>query len=155
MTSFEVGFDQPAYLLLLALLPLLWLLSFRSLAGLGNVRRFLALGLRSLVLVMIVLALAEVQLLQTSNKVTVIYLLDQSESIPLEKRQAMLDYVVRDVERHRDAAREDLAGVIVSGRNATIEIPPFDDDIAVLGGIESYVSLRTDATKQWMSAQVA
>ncbi len=146
MFGFELGFDKPLYLLLLALLPALWLLSFQSLSGLGRVRRLVALGLRTVVLVAIILALAEVQTLRTSDKITVIYLLDQSESIPLEKRQAMLDYVIDDVEQHRDRTREDRAGVIVFGRNATIEIPPFDDDIVVLGGIESYISLSTDAT---------
>ena len=142
----QLDFEQPGYLALLALLPVLWIFSFRSLAGLGNFRRLLALALRSLVLLLIVFALAEIQLLKTSDKVTVIYLLDQSESIPLEKRQAMLEYVVQEVAEHRDAQREDRAGVIVFGRNANIEIPPFDDDIAILGGLESYVDLLTDAT---------
>jgi len=146
MSAFEIGFDKPAFLYLLLLLPVLWLFSFRSLAGLGNVRRFLAIALRTLVFTLLVFALAEVQLMQTSNKVTVIYVLDQSESIPLDKRQAMLDYVVDSVREYRDDQREDRAGVIVFGRNASIEIPPFDDDIQVLGDIRTYVDLRTDAT---------
>ncbi|MDP6720442.1 MAG: VWA domain-containing protein, partial [Pirellulaceae bacterium] len=124
----------------------LWIFSFRSLAGLGNIRRLVAIGLRTLVLTTIVFALAEVQLLQTSDKVTVNYVLDQSESIPLVKRQAMLDFVVKAVHNHRGKERGDLAGVVVFGRNATIEIPPFDDDILVLGGLESHVNLRSDAT---------
>lgn len=146
MFSFEIGFDQPWYLLLLGLLPLLWIFSYRSLSGLGNTRRFLAIALRTIVFALLVLALAEVQWLRTSEKVTVIYLLDQSESIPLEKRQSMLDFVIESVRTHRDAGRADRAGVIVFGRNATIEIPPFDDDIVVLGGMRTYVDLRTDAT---------
>lgn len=146
MYGLEIGFDQPWYLALLSLIPVLWVFSFRSLAGLGNIRRLTAIGLRTLVLTMIVFALAEVQLLQTSDKVTVTYVLDQSESIPVDKRQAMLDFVVQAVEDHRGKERGDLAGVIVFGRNATIEIPPFDDDIQVLGGLESHVNLRTDAT---------
>lgn len=40
--------------------------------------------------------------------------------------------------------REDRAGVIVFGREATIEIPPFDDDIAV-SQVESNFG-ATDAT---------
>lgn len=146
MSDLEIGFDQPWYLALLSLIPVLWVLSYRSLAGLGNIRRLLAIGLRTLVLAMIVFALAEVQLLQTSDKVTVTYVLDQSESIPLEKRQAMLEFVVQAVKDHRGKERGDLAGVIVFGRNATIEIPPFDDDILMLGGLESHVNLRSDAT---------
>jgi len=146
MFGLEIGFDEPAYLLLLLFLPVLWLASYRSLAGLGHVRRLLALALRSLVLVLLVLCLAEVQLRRTSEKVTAIYLLDQSESIPLETRLAMAQYVVESVRAHRRDQREDRAGVIVFGRNANIEIPPFDDDIPVLGGLDSHVNLRTDAT---------
>ena len=146
MFDLELGFDRPLYLALLAMLPVLWVMSFRSLAGLGNVRRLFALGFRTLVLVLIVMCLAEVQLRKTSEKLTVIYLLDQSESIPLEKRQEMLQYVIDEVDANRDRVREDRAGVIVFGRNANIEIPPFDDSIPILGGIESYIGLNTDAT---------
>ena len=32
------------------------------------------------------------------------------------------------------------------GRTANMEVPPFDEDILVLEGVESYVNLRTDAT---------
>ena len=115
MFSFEIGFDQPWYLLLLGLLPHLWIFSYRSLSGLGNTRRFLAIALRTIVFALLVLALAEVQWLRTSEKVTVIYLLDQSESIPLEKRQSMLDFVIESVRTHRDAGRADRAGVVESG----------------------------------------
>jgi uncharacterized membrane protein/Mg-chelatase subunit ChlD len=146
MFGLEIGFDKPLYLGLLALVPLLWLVSFKSLAGLGNGRRLFALGFRTTVLVLIVMCLAEVQLRKTSEKLTVIYLLDQSESIPIEKRQEMLQFVVEEVGTHRRADREDRAGVIVFGRNANIEIPPFDDDIAILGSVDSYINLNTDAT---------
>jgi uncharacterized membrane protein len=58
----------------------------------------------------------------------------------------MLDYTVEAVAKHRKDERQDRAGVIVFGRNANIEVPPFDDDILVLEGVDSYVALRTDAT---------
>lgn len=142
----NLGFDKPWYLLLLLLLPLLWVYSFQSLSGLGKVRRILALVLRSLVFLTIVLALAEIQWRQTSERLTVMYLLDQSQSIPSTQRQSMLQYVIREVAKHRDNDRRDRAGVIVFGRDATIEIPPFDADLPSVGNIESYVELRTDAT---------
>ncbi len=146
MFGWEIGFVRPWYLVLLALLPVLWVFSFRSLAGLGSMRRLVAIGLRSIVLALIVVCLAEIQLLRTSEKLTVIYLLDQSESIPRHKRQAMVDYVVQEVSKHRNGDREDRAGVIVFGADAKIEIPPFDDDLPTIGNIESYLELRTDAT---------
>jgi uncharacterized membrane protein/Mg-chelatase subunit ChlD len=139
-------FDKPWYLALLFFLPLLWIWSFRSLSGLGRLRRILALSFRSLVFTCLVFGLAEAQWRQTSERLTVMYLLDQSESIPSGQRQSMMKYVIREVAKHRDNDRRDRAGVIVFGRDATIEIPPFDADLPSIGNIESYVELRTDAT---------
>ena len=39
MLGFKIDFDQPWFLLLLGLVPLIWLFSYRSLAGLGPYRR--------------------------------------------------------------------------------------------------------------------
>jgi uncharacterized membrane protein len=142
---FDFGFDSPWYFLLLVPLPVLWVWSARSLAGLGTVRMLTAIALRTLVIVLIVLALAETQRLRQSEKITVIYLLDQSESIPAERRQAMVDFVRRNVLLHRDEGRGDNAGVIVFGREANIEVPPFDADITI-DRIESLPGFRGDAT---------
>ena len=152
MFGFHIGFDRPYYLLLLLLLPLLWIFSFRTLSGLGPYRRLFALGFRTLVLVMLVFALAEVQLRRVSDNVTVMYLLDQSESIPKPTREAMLRYVMEDSRKNRrsgdlSSASEDKVGVIVFGREATIEYPPFASEIIAVGGQpESLFQLRTDAT---------
>jgi uncharacterized membrane protein/Mg-chelatase subunit ChlD len=127
MLNFHLSFQSPWYLLLLAILPALGWLSFRSLAGLGHGRRLLALLLRCLVLGLLILALAETQMVRISQRLTVIYLLDQSLSIPPERREAMLKYVDAEVHRHRK--KDDRVGVIVFGRDAAIEIPPFDYDV--------------------------
>lgn len=145
MGNLHLSFAAPWYLLLLGLLPLLWWTSFHSLAGLGSGRRFLALLIRSLVIVGIVCAIASVQWVWTSDRKTVMYLLDQSASIPQAKRQLMLDFVIRSVAAHRNAERQDKVGIIVFGREASVEIPPFDDDIPQLGKLESYLE-RIDAT---------
>ena len=129
MFGFTIDFDAPWYLLLLGLLPLVWWFSFQSLAGLGNARRLVAIALRTLVLASLVLALAGIQLVRSSDRLTVIYLLDQSLSIPVDRRQAMLDYVNREIDEHRH--RDDRAGVIVFGRDAAIEVPPFDESLRV------------------------
>ncbi|WP_345683652.1 VWA domain-containing protein [Novipirellula caenicola] len=145
MLPTRIGFDQPGYLWLLLFLPLLWWYGYRSLAALGRFRRGFALLFRTVVWTGIVFALAGVQWVWVSDRVTVMYLLDQSESIPRVKRQVMLDYVIRNVRRHRDGTREDRAGIVVFGRDASIEIPPFDDDIPPLRRLESLRD-RTDAT---------
>ena len=142
--SFELGFEQPWLLLLLLLVPPLWILSFRSLAGLGGWRRIFALLIRTSVLALLVLALAETQWERKTDQLTVMYLLDQSESIPQSKRDAMLKYVFQSVEKHR--RKEDKAGVIIFGANAKIESPPYDGQLPLIGQIESDFDLKTDAT---------
>ena len=141
----KLGFDHSGYLWLLLALPMLWWIGYESLGALGKVRRACALILRTVVWPVIVFAIAGVQMVWVSDRVTVMYLLDQSESIPQPQRTQMLDYVIDNVKKHREGAREDRAGIIVFGRDASIEIPPFDDDIPQLRRVESMRG-RADAT---------
>ncbi len=145
MSNFSFSFDAPWLLLLLAIIPLLWITSFASLAGLGPGRRMAALLFRSIVLLLIVFALAGIQWVWISDKMTVVYILDQSDSIARAKRDIMLNYAIKSVQEHRHDARGDRSGLIVFGREAAIEFPPFDDDLPVVRGVESYLG-RTDAT---------
>jgi uncharacterized membrane protein len=146
MSDLEITFDSPWFLLLLGLVPLVWVWSFKGLSGLGSCRRIVALLLRTMVLLLLVLALANLQWLRKSDRMTVAFLLDQSDSIPVEDREAMVDYVVREVQLHRNRARRDKASVIVFGRSANIEVPPLDDDLPLVGRLESAGALVTDAT---------
>lgn len=145
MRNISFSFEHPWLLMLALLIPVLWFTSFQSLGSLGAGRRIAALSFRSIVLLLIVLALAGVQWVWTSERMTVIYLLDQSDSIARVKRDIMLDYAIQSVRAHRNDARGDRSGLIVFGREAAIEFPPFDDDLPVVRGVESYLG-RTDAT---------
>lgn len=102
--------------------------------------------LRAVVATAIVLALAETRIYRTSQAVCVIYLLDQSKSVAAEQRESMLDYVVQDVATHRRDQRGDLAGVIVFGREAAVEVPPIADDLSFLRRFESVVPNLSEAT---------
>ena len=114
----------------------------------------MSLGLRSLVLLMLILALAEAQLVRTSDRLTVIYLLDQSLSIPAQHRQAMIKYVNAAILEHR--RRQDRVGVIVFGRDAAIEIPPFDDDVQMSLLVESMLDPEyTDLARAMRLAQAS
>ena len=137
MFNTSIAFDSPGYLLLLLLLPVMWWLSFAGLSGLGRWRRLLALTLRSLVMAIIVLALADVQYRQQQDKLSVIYLLDQSLSIPTEQRQQMVDYVNASIEEHRDTKLKDRYAVIVFGRDAAVEMPLVDVSITLLPSVET------------------
>ena len=116
-------FDSPWYLLLLVLAPIMWYVSRESLSGMGTVRRFFALTLRTMVLLLIVGSLAEIQYRRINDRLTVIYVLDQSESIPKSQRDTMLNFVKADVSQYRNDSKRDRAAVIVFGRDASIEVP--------------------------------
>ncbi len=144
--GFDIGFERPWYLLLLLMLPLMWVLSFNSLAGLGNWRRMFALLIRTAVFTLLVMALANTQWRESTDRLTVIYVLDQSDSIPQAKRDLMLDYVEKAVNTHRREHKRDKAGVIIFGANAKIEIAPFDGKMPWVDRIESGFDLETGAT---------
>ena len=134
----HVAFDSPWYLLLLAALPLVWWLSYGSLSGLGRVRRVLAIALRSAVFMLLVLALAEAQWVRTSDRITVIYLLDQSLSVSQAQSDAAIRYINASIAQQRDPARTDEAGVIVFGTDPAIELPPLDETQKI-GRVETLV----------------
>lgn len=126
--NYQLAFGSPGYLLLFPLLlPLVFWLSWRTLAGLGWWRWTAALLLRTAVVGLFVAALAEVELVRRSDRMTVIYLVDQSLSLPESQRQQMIDYVNRAIQEHR--RRDDRAGVIVFGRDAAMEIAPLDEHV--------------------------
>jgi uncharacterized membrane protein len=132
------AFNNPWYLLLLvAALPLVRWWSAGSLSGLGRWRRTAAIALRTLVISLIVAALAEMQFQRVNDRVTVIYLLDQSLSIPEARRTEMIHYANASIRAQRRDLKEDRAGVIVFGKNAEVEVPPVDFSIQLAPRIES------------------
>lgn len=145
MGRIEIGFQYPWYLLLLLIIPLVWWLGLKSLAGLGPWRRAIAIALRTAVMLLVIAAIAGIQWIWSSEKLTVIYLLDQSDSIPVAKRQLMFEYAIQSVKEHRQSERQDRAGLIVFGREASIEIPPFDEDLPNINRPESFFG-KSDAT---------
>jgi uncharacterized membrane protein len=132
----DVHFLYPAWLLLLLIVPLLVLVSYRSLAGLGPVRRWVALGLRCALVALLVLALAEPRLRHESENQTVLFLVDRSLSIPeepavdaagrtIDARWERIKKFINDAVALRGAAHEqDSAGLIVFGRRPRLELPP-------------------------------
>ena len=139
-------FGRPAFLLLLLLVPFIWAFSFNSLAGLGKWRRVFALLLRTAVYTLLVFALAQAQWPRNADRMTVIYLLDQSSSIPESKRNYMMKYAYESVAKYRRENAKDMAGVIVFGGTAKVESAPFDGDLPSIGRVEAAVDLNANAT---------
>jgi hypothetical protein len=136
IASFEA--TQPWWLLTLFVLPAIVFLSYRSLAGLGSVRRWLAIGLRCALIVLLTLALAEVRLRRQQDNITVLFVVDRSLSIPeeydagpqadslrVDRRWDRVEKFINDSVKLRGAAHKfDLAGLILFGRRPRLELPP-------------------------------
>lgn len=84
-------FEAPGYLALLAVLPLLVLMSFRSLSGLGPTRRVIALVTRCLVVALAIAALASAELVRKTDEVAVVFAIDRSNSIPRDSQRSEVD----------------------------------------------------------------
>ena len=153
MFDYRIAFGSPGYLLLLALLPVLWWYSLPRLNLLGRHRRWIALGVRSAVLLMLVCALAEIQVVRVHDRLTVMYLLDQSASISPPQRKTMVERVQAAIDQQRRG--EDRAGVIAFARDAAIEVPP-NQGSARLSAIESPLDRDyTNLTAAMKQAQAA
>jgi uncharacterized membrane protein len=122
-SNWSITFGNPWWLLAIPILiPPLVLMSIRSLAGLGKFRQALAIVIRAAVISLLILAIAELQTVRRSDKLSTLFLIDLSESIPNDRQAAMLQYINEAARKQK--RRDDLAGVIVFGRNARVETPP-------------------------------
>lgn len=131
LATLEVA--EPWWLLGLLLIPILIYLSYRKLAGLGPVRRWVALGLRSSLILFLVLALAETHARQTDRNVSVLFLWDRSLSVPGDYREGndkdvrqerIFRFINQSVEMRSTGREGDRAGVVVFGRYPRLELPP-------------------------------
>ncbi|MCG3125995.1 MAG: hypothetical protein CHACPFDD_00823 [Phycisphaerae bacterium] len=93
LAALGLRFESPSYLFGLLLIPILFWLSYRSLAGIGGVRRWLAILARSAVIATMILALAGTHWIRQNNTLGVIVALDRSSSIPREMQARGYDFL--------------------------------------------------------------
>ncbi len=108
--QWPISFDRPAWLLLLLVIPVMAAISMRSLSGLDTHRRVLAVVLRSLVVLLLALALARIQFVKRNENVAVIFVLDRSRSIPEDLRFKAQDYVRKVVSEIKGEHRFAVVG---------------------------------------------
>lgn len=113
----DIRFATPLYLFLLFLLPVIWWASIR-LRTAGKVRRWFIVGTRTLIVTLLVLALAQLEITRNSKDLTVYFLVDQSESVPAEVRNNS-SAIINDILKKKRP--NDEVGVIVFGGNPSIE----------------------------------
>ena len=133
-------FTHPQWLLLL--LPVwawvLWL-ALKTDVQIGVWRRWIALGLRMAVTLLVVLAIAGLQWKKPMEGMNVFFLLDRSDSIPSPQQEAARKLVNRFADGKK---KEDKTGLLVFGTEAAIEatasdkIDPKDTKILAVVGTE-------------------
>ncbi len=114
-------FLEPGYLLLLPLLIGVVWWSRRHLLGMSRARKTLVLLLRSLVVILLVMALAGPQAVQSNRGVCTIFVVDLSDSISDAGRERAKQYLK---EAFQKLGPHDQAGLVVFGRDSIVEFLP-------------------------------
>jgi uncharacterized membrane protein len=115
-------FTHPIYLL--ALIPALaWVIWFtiKSDVQVSAWRRWVAVAVRIVVLLLLVMAIAGLQWMRPLEGMNVFFLLDRSDSIPSAQQEGARDYVNKISKQKK---KTDKSGVIVFGSEASIESSP-------------------------------
>jgi uncharacterized membrane protein len=102
------------------LIPLIWYMMSRSSAGGKFSKQKMIIGiLRSLLVIVLSIALSDPRLLRHSDRVNIFFCLDGSESILGEQRQAAEEFIKRAAVTMQNS---DQAGLIVFGESPSLEI---------------------------------
>ncbi len=113
------SFLNPTALLLLALLPAVWFLVRHSRAGLEPGRKIASLVVRMLIVLLLVLALAEMQMVRETDRLAVIFCYDNSESVPADLKRSATEYLKQ---KTAEMKKNDMAGMVVFGGDASMEL---------------------------------
>lgn len=116
-----IVFAQPRALIWLNLCPWIWWLSLVGYSGLGRGRALAALFVRMTIVGMFVMLLAEPRMVRTRDVLSVVYAVDLSDSIGDQSSVSALEFVTKTVTQK---PQKDEAGLIVFGREASVELPP-------------------------------
>ena len=109
-----MSFSTPLFLLLFLLLPAVIWLGWPS-GRWGRVRGFISLGLRTLILSLLILALAGLELTQAGDKLAVVFLVDASDSMSTEAKAAAAQYVEEAIQ---EMGPDDQSAVILIRRRS-------------------------------------
>ena len=117
-----LAFSQPAFLVLMALLPLSALIAWPRLKAPGAVKplRALRILVRLVLLTCIIFALAGMQIVTFNNRLSVAFLVDASDSVGASGRDRAMAFV-RQAARAMRTDGNDQAAIIVFGDDAQVE----------------------------------
>ncbi|MSR70082.1 MAG: hypothetical protein EXS17_07045 [Phycisphaerales bacterium] len=127
-----IGFERPIALLLLVVLPALWWMSWRHRHATGIARAWTSAVVRSLLVALLALSLAQPSIVRTGEGVTVLVVADVSRSIPsnlLSSAEAALQLATKTPPN-----RADRVGVVTVARDAAVaEIPAVGGEVSFGG----------------------
>jgi Mg-chelatase subunit ChlD len=114
----SISFFYPIYLWLLLLIPLTAALALVGRTKSGQPRFWVGLGLRSLLLLAIIFALAGFQIRLPSQTLSVVFVVDASDSIPPQERDSVEAQIRQAI---KEMPSGDRAAVILFGQDALVE----------------------------------
>ena len=114
-----MSFSSPWLLLLLLLLPAVIWLGWPTRRW-GRIRSFVSLGLRGTILCLLILALAGLELSQAGDKLAVVFLVDDSDSMSAEAKDLAAQYVYTAIQ---EMGPDDQSAVILFGGEALVDRP--------------------------------
>jgi len=124
IAMYNFYFAQPLWLTACALVvPIVWL-AWRHLTVFGSVRRVLAIVLRCVVIIILVALLARPKLARENQNLSLMVVLDRSQSIPSQLQQAGLEYLNEALTRKIPGDR--LAVVDVAEAAGISKLPSSD-----------------------------
>ena len=112
-------FTSPLFLLLLLLVPVaVWMAAPSK--GSARRRELLSLGLRLVILLCLILSLSGLEIVQRGDNLAVVFLVDVSDSMPLQAIQAEVGYVQNALEA---MSPDDLSAIVLFGADSLVERP--------------------------------
>ena len=117
-----ISFEHPSWLILLVVIAPIWFMAFHGLDFLVSTRAMVTACVRCLVIVLLVAALSQPSLVETSDGISVVVVADSSRSIPTDTRAAAQAWL-QDRAANRSSAR-DRVGVVTFAKNAEIANKP-------------------------------
>lgn len=121
MDAFGLSLSRPiALLFLLVLVPLAVYLSRTSMALMRPRRRRWSLALRIMLITLLVLALGGLGIVRAADRLSVVFLVDHSDSIAADARLQQAAYLNTAI---HDKSEGDQAGVVMFGADALIDRP--------------------------------
>ena len=135
-----IQFEQPGWLILLLILIPIWFISFIHAANFSTTRRYASLVFRTIVVLLLTMALARPTVVKRGDSITVTVISDVSQSIPLPQRVRAAG-LVQSLIAGRSNPDDQLAAVTLASE-ARPTAKPHPDTIVDLDAYEG----ETDAT---------